>query len=384
MYRPKFRRDYKKWREVIEAIRLFGINEVHGMLATDEGQAAFPMLLTKEVQKEGMPAWQTYSRRHIEQPELDGLKLAKVHIAPWGGVGKTYVLDRDSAIAYREMIAEFQKDVKPLHLPKVKARSGGDVLEIMLPDHHFGKIAYGYAQESWTLAEAREAWEAAIASHLSRLAGRKVSRIVLPVGNDLLHTNSDMNTTKKGTPMEVSDIFSNLYAFVRDVVTASIVSLAELAPVTVVMVGGNHDEDGVYRLGEYLEGRFHGSESVQVDNRPYRRKHNRFGANLLTHMHGEKINFKDVHNSISNDQPQLFATCKYRYAKIGHLHKSKSATVVQPERDEYQGTEIEICPSLCPTDKWHFDNLYTGNQRRSKAYLYGLEAGKVEEFYFNL
>ncbi|MEL6667690.1 MAG: hypothetical protein AAFP08_01895, partial [Bacteroidota bacterium] len=92
-----------------------------------------------------------------------------------------------------------------------------------------------------------------------------------------------------------------------------------------------------------------------------------------------------LHGAFSVDVPKLNALAKYRYVHIGHLHKNKKIELFERTiKDEYLGTEVEICPALCPTDEWHFDRLFTGNQRRSKWFLYSKDMGKVNEGYYSV
>lgn len=384
--RPRLTGDEEKWQRLIDAVRKIGIDNV--VDAMDEAGGDWMLRLTKQtLDRNGNVISEVYSRQNSTSTPTGGMRLKRLSKAPNGGEWRIYEQSGDMALAYSELVQELSLQARPFPPTEIPdSLQQGYCLMPMLTDHHFGKIAFGYKGDSWSLDEAREVWQKALDYYLYKAQDLPIAQILLPIGNDLLHTNSDTNTTKRGTPMEVSESFGNLYKYVRDVVVAGILACAEIAPVQVIMVPGNHDEDAVLRLGDYLEGLFDRHPVVQVNNKQYRRKYFKFGATGIGFTHGEKVKPRDLHGAFSNDMPSIFSSVKYRYFFVGHLHKNASArlSIYDERRDEYMGTQVEICPSLCPTDKWHFDNNFTGNQRSSKAYLFCPDKGRVAEWYFNL
>jgi hypothetical protein len=384
-FRPRFQVDKKKWEEVVNLIRRVGIKDVHRAMI--EGGDSFVMqLVGQTLDRHGNIKYEQYRRQNTDLGEVDGMYLKGIsrNIAN-GQVWERWLLNKDEKEIYELLKQELKESITPLDIPapSLSKTNKPHALMIMLADHHFGKLAFGYKDQDWSLETARDVWQKAISYHISAHT-ENIEKIILPLGNDLLHTNNDTNSTKKGTPMEVSSNFHFLYQFVRDVVTSSIVSLAKYAPVEVVMVQGNHDHDAIFRLGDWLEGCFSNTDAVTVNNLPYNRKYCEYGSNLLGFAHGEKVNAKDIHNAIFADVPDKSARAKHRMFFLGHLHKNwkaKMATWSQ-QRDEHMGTTVEICPSLTVTDMWHSSNLYTGNIRRSKSYLFCPVDGLVGERYF--
>jgi hypothetical protein len=340
------------------------------------------LVLTKTVTNgEGKVITETHSRRSTQDETIpDHLQIDALTTSPSGGQWRKYKSKNDSGEILRE---ELIKEVQPLNITYTNEIKAGDcALEIMLTDHHFGKIPFSYKTEDWTLGTAKAEYLKAIEYHLSKCPDN-VGTLILPIGNDLLHINSNTGTTKRGTPMEYRENYHRLYSFVRDVIAGSVVSLSKRFNVEVVIVPGNHDEDACYRLGDYLEGLFNDSDRVKVRNSGHDRKYTLFGNSLILHTHGEKVKPEKLHDAFSIDVPELNSVAKFRYVHIGHLHKNMiQETWRRTIKDEYLGTEVEICPSLAPTDNWHFDNMYTGNQRRSKSFLYSKTGGKVAEWYY--
>lgn len=346
------------------------------------GNSSEAMVLTRQnLDKAGNVTGEVYSRRAINTAVPDNLKLKGISKSPSGGQWEIYRADDgDTGAILKE---ELLKAVQPLSLKYTDKITGELALEIMLTDHHFGKVPFSYKAEDWTLENAKREFEQAINHHLSLVPVKQVSTIIFPVGNDLLHINSNTGTTKRGTAMEYSDNYHRLYSFVRDVIAGAVLSLSKDFNVIVPIIPGNHDEDACYRLGDYLEGLFDGSDRVTINNSGHDRKYVAWGNTLIMFCHGEKIKIEKLHDSFGVDVPQMNALAKFRHGHIGHLHKEKKVETWRANvRDEYLGTDIEVCPSLSPTDNWHFDNMYVGNKRRSKSYLYHLEKGKIQEGYY--
>ena len=327
--------------------------------------------------KNGVTISKRYTRKSTHQKPTEGLVVDRITTNPHGGQWVKY--KNEGLDTHQILTEELRQAVTPLDIKNIPINTGTKALEIMVTDHHFGKVPFSYKNEDWTLETAKREYLNAIEFHLSRFAHEDVGTIILPTGNDLLHINSATGTTKKGTPMEYRENYHRLYAFVRECIAGAILKLSESYEVIVPIVTGNHDEDACYRLGDYLEGLFKDVSQVVILNSGHDRKYIPFGNSLIMYCHGEKVNMNKLHGAFSVDVPKLNAVAKYKYVHIGHLHKSKKNEVYQKTiKDELLGTEVEICPSLCPTDNWHFDNLYTGNQRRSKAFLYSQQGGCVE------
>lgn len=344
--------------------------------------SAEAMVLTKTVTgKDGGVLSETHSRRSMQDETIpEHLKIDALTTSPGGGQWRKYKSKIDTGAILRE---ELLAEVKPLNIEyDGEVLAGEYALEVMLTDHHFGKIPFGYKPEDWSLETAKKEYLGAVEYHLSK-APAGVDTLILPIGNDLLHINSNTGSTKKGTPMEYRENYHRMYQFVRDVVAGSVIGLSERFNIKVIVVPGNHDEDACYRLGDYLQGLFAGSSRVTVNNTGHDRKYFAWGDSLILYTHGEKVKPEKLHDAFSVDVPLLNSQARYRYAHIGHLHKNmKQETWRRTVKDEYLGTEVEICPSLSPTDNWHFDNMYTGNQRRSKSFLYATAGGKVAEWYY--
>ena len=113
----------------------------------ESGNSAEAMLLTKQkLDKNGNVISQTYSRRSLQDETIpDHLQIDALTTAPGGGQWRKYKSYFDSGPILRE---ELIKAVQPLKIDySEKAQTGDLALEIMICDHHFGKIPFSYKVE---------------------------------------------------------------------------------------------------------------------------------------------------------------------------------------------------------------------------------------------
>lgn len=280
----------------------------------------------------------------------------------------------------REFLADIPKQTrKSLRRPK-----NGRAVEIMVTDLHLGKVGFDPEDLSfnWSLQQAQEAALSAVEYFIEK-AG-PAEQYILPVGNDLINVDGPQNTTTRGTPQMTGEFWQTIFTFGANLCRTIIQRLQEEAPVFVHMVPGNHDRQTVFSLGEVLSAYFENWENVKINNRPLLRKYHYWERVLLQFVHGDEGNAQRLRSAMTTDRPKEFALATYRACHKGHLHKNSRKSVFNlTTKDEVAGVDVEICPTLCPTDRWHYQNLYIGNLRRAKAFVY--EPGRlVEELYYTL
>ena len=138
-------------------------------------------------------------------------------------------------------------------------------------------------------------------------------------------------------------------------------------------------------MGETLEARFSNNPNVEINNTPNQpRKYHRWGNCLVGWTHGDSGKVASLFNAMSVDNPIDFGETKFRAMHIGHLHKKKKTEFSLVRNDEEFGLDVEVCPALSPTDVWHNNNLFIGNLRRCKTFMWHKYEGLIDEHYFNL
>lgn len=253
-----------------------------------------------------------------------------------------------------------------------------NLLEICIFDPHFGKLAWREeTDEDYDLKIAEKRVKEAIKDLLSRINIASVSRILLPIGNDLINIDNRHNTTFAGTPQDTDCRYMKIIKVVKRILIEVIDDLSMIAPVDVVIVPGNHDTTSSFMMGEILESFYHKNELVKIDNVPKLRKYYQFGKNGIQFSHGNQEKHELLGLIFATEQPKLWADTKFRFSQLGHFHKNKKVSYVSV--DEHQGFQVQVLPSLSGTDFWHKSKGYD-TLKQAKAFLFNPGTGLIGEF----
>lgn len=256
--------------------------------------------------------------------------------------------------------------------PRLPKKGDTHLLEIAPVDFHFGKLAWheetGHGNYDIKIAE--RLFRESMATLVERTRTYRFNRVLLVCGNDMLHIDSRAGTTTGGTQMDFDSRYQNLYVEMRKLLVWCLVYLAqEVAPVTCLMVPGNHDTDSTFTLGDSLECWFRDDPSVTIDNRPAPRKYHQHGKVMLLFTHGDKGKRADYPLLMATEQPDMFGQTRFREIHTGHFHQTKV--------EEKHGIRVRILPSMTATDAWHSENMYVGNLRATEAFVWDSEMGLV-------
>ena len=302
-----------------------------------------------------------------EQIREDAVPEGFVLTSMWGSAEnpmKSYKkIGEDSSMLEEfkdDLFAELEDkgEVKPYTMPK---KQTGRLLEISIPDFHFGKIG------GLTIEEQGKLFIAAGLQMYESAKVNNITRVVLPVGNDLLNSEHTLTTTR-GTKQENNTPFHKMFV----VAWTSIVKLVDIiqteVPVDIIIVPGNHDENANIMLGEVLYAYYRNNGYVHVDNEDASTKYFVFGRNLFLYNHGDKIKHDALALRMAVEQPILFAKCPYRFVRLGHYHAK--------QHSENMGIEITVLPSLANADKWHKDHNYI-SKPKAESTVFDVVLGKV-------
>lgn len=298
---------------------------------------------------------------------------------------KAWLKRNRPVIAARAEIASLLEDAKAKVSPRVigfkrspAGRAPDFMLELAIPDLHLGKLAWnpetGYAPYDTKIAE--RLFEEALDVLLARTAGFSCAEIILPIGNDLLHSDSPAGTTTKGTKLDTDSRFQKTFSVARRMITRAIDRLRAIAPVTAIMVPGNHDQLSVWHLGDSLECFFHKTDGVTIKNEPKLRKYHAFGTTAIMFTHGNAGKATDWPLLFATEQPEMFGAASFREIHTGHLHQTRLT--------EKNGVRVRISPALCPPDAWHSEYGFVGNLRGAEAYVYHRTEGLVTVAHFTV
>lgn len=290
---------------------------------------------------------------------------------------KAFLRKRTNIVDARAEIEALKKkaSIKPYStVTHVKlATPTGNMLEINIPDTHFGKLAWGdeTGGPHYDVKIAKVVFSKALDNLLTRVSSYRFDEVVFVVGNDLLNSDDLESKTTKGTVVSTDGRYQKTFTTVRDVMIQSIERLRHVAPkVKVIMVSGNHDKLSVWHLGDSLDCWFRGCKDVEIDNSPKYRKYHQFGKVMLLLTHGDKGRRSDFPLLMATEQSKMFGATVFREAHTGHSHQTKV--------EEKHGVRVRVLPALCPPDDWMSENTYSvKNQRSAEAYVWNADEGLI-------
>ena len=81
---------------------------------------------------------------------------------------------------------------------------------------------------------------------------------------------------------------------------------------------------------------------------------------------------------MAQENPQAWATTKYREWLLGHYHKKKETRYTAG--DSFKGVRVSILQTLTGTDNWHAKKGYIGEPKASESRLYDANDGPIATF----
>lgn len=306
---------------------------------------------------------------HFNTKELrDGKFLWTVHFKKKGDV-----IDWDK---FKEELKIYSPKVKKLNFPP---QNKDLLLECSVFDTHLGKLSY-YKEtgQNYNIDIAYDLFSRCIDYAISWTKGFKIARIIFPIGQDFLHVDNRNNQTTAGTPQDSDSRATKIFTTGRQLLIESIEKLKKIAPVDVIALPGNHEENSLFHLADCIECRYWNDDNVTVDNSPTNRKYYQWGKNLIGVAHGDKNKVDDLFGLMPAESPKMWGETTYRYWRIGHYHHQKLWVC------EKTGIIAEYLPSISATDFWHSGKGFVKNIRGTVSSIYDKDNGLVHKFYYNL
>lgn len=283
-----------------------------------------------------------------------------------------------AANAIQEQIADARR-FSPKYPKVIKPKQKDGLLyEIDMPDLHFGRLTWEEETgENYDIQIARQTVHQVLNELLADVDAFPIEKILLPLGNDFFNVNNKEGTTTHGTRQQEDTRWQKTFKAGRILAVEMIDACSGVAPVDVLIVPGNHDEERMFYLGDALECWYHACKNVTIDNRANKRKYYSFGKTLLGLTHGSEEKKGILPGLMPLEQPELWAQSKYREWHTGDKHHTN---VMVQEVDEQLGVVVRILRSLVPADAWTFDSGFVGAVRAAESFMWHPEKGLIAQF----
>jgi hypothetical protein len=233
-------------------------------------------------------------------------------------------------------------------------------------DAHFGELD---TTRSYTIEQANKDYKDANAALVSRVLslGMRISRVLLPLGNDALHVDNLHGTTTRGTRQDTSADIRDAIDALFDACSVQVEQLVSVAPVDIVVIEGNHDRLLSYCLGKFLEARFSKHPDITVDARRGPRKYYQHGKNMIGMEHGDRLSPERLVSVMAVEAPKMWGTSTYREMLRGHFHRKQEVYYAATEE---HGVMIRTIPALSPTYEWLKVMGFVGANRAAEGLFY--------------
>lgn len=240
-------------------------------------------------------------------------------------------------------------------------------------DIHIGKLGSKYETgEEYNVKLAVKRVSDGIDILLNRAKVFNIDKIVLLIGNDILHTDNTRRQTTSGTPQDTDGQWYDNFLIAKDLYVNVIEKLMTVADVHVMHDPSNHDYMSGWFLAQTISSWFRLSKNVTFDVSIAHRKAFVYHENLIGSTHGDGAKQQDLPLLMAQEFKNEWAATKHRYIYVKHVHHKTSK--------DYIGITVESSRSVSGTDSWHHRNGYQHSPKAIEAYLHHPINGQVARF----
>ena len=200
-------------------------------------------------------------------------------------------------------------------------------------------------------------------------------KIIIGIGSDFFNVDNTHKTTTDGTPQDVDGNVAEMVAGGCKLMVEYIDMLRQVAPVSAVLMSGNHDRMLGVTLLLYLSAWYRNSVDVDVNvSSAAPRQYVEYGQNLLCFNHSDVVSkTSDLARLAAVERPQEWGRCEHKMVFTGHLHSVRM-------EDDRGFTRFQL-PSLSGTDRWHSLHGYVGSKKQLAAVMVDKSAGVFGTLY---
>tara|TARA_R100001443_G_scaffold113436_1_gene128078 strand:+ start:1828 stop:2913 length:1086 start_codon:yes stop_codon:yes gene_type:complete len=266
----------------------------------------------------------------------------------------------------KEYSPSFDKIIKP----KVK---DGHCLLISPADIHIGKLCKSFVSgEEYNKQIAVQRTLEAIDGILQKSNGFNIDKLVLCIGNDVMHIDTPSGgKTTRGTVQDVDGMFFEHFHIAKRLYINIIETLVSFYPdLHIVYNSSNHDYLTGFCLADTIATYFRNSKNITFDISLHHRKYYTYYDNLIGSTHGDGAKW-DLLPLLMADESRDWSDTKYRYMFTHHVHHKIS-------NKDLIGCSVESFRSPSPSDTWHSKMGFTSsNNQAIEGFIFSKHNGQV-------
>lgn len=255
--------------------------------------------------------------------------------------------------------------------PKIDYKTGSDyhLLVIDPADIHINKLAKAIETgEEYNHDIAFSRVKEAVMGLISRSSGYSINKVLIVIGNDILHVDNPRNTTTSGIGQDVSMMWHEAFKMAQKLLVECIELLVQVAPTHVIYNPSNHDITSGFYLAQVIEAWFTNNKDVTFDISPAHRKYFKYYNNLIGTTHGDGAKESDLALLMAHESKD-WTESKHRYFYTHHIHHKKSK--------DYMSVNVESMRSPSGADSWHHRSGYQHTPKGVDAFIHHPIHGRV-------
>ena len=276
----------------------------------------------------------------------------------------SYFEIRDDIIADMREYAPKYLNIK---YPKIK---DGHLLVVDPCDLHIGKLCSAFETgDDYNVEIATKRVHEGVHGIVTKAQGFPIEKVLLIIGNDILHVDTPKGTTTSGTVMDTDGMWYNNFLIAKKIYINIIEKLMQIAPVHIQYDPSNHDYSNGFFLADSISSWFSKSKNVTFNVSIAHRKYYTYGKNLIGTTHNDGAKETDLALLMAHEAPEDWFRCIHRYIYTHHIHHKKSK--------DYMSVCVEALRSASGTDSWHHRNGFAFAPKAIEGYIHHPEFGQV-------
>lgn len=290
-----------------------------------------------------------------------------------------FIRNESGFVTYADMKEELVAEMKthaPKY-PKIKRNKvkDGHLLIIDPADVHIGKLALiEETNDDYNIEIAKKRCVDGVNGIIEKAQGFPIEKIVLVIGNDILHIDSPHRKTTAGTPQDTDSMWWKAFREAKNLYVQILENLVTVADVEVIFCPSNHDFMGGFMLADSIESWFHNSKNISFQTDIIHRKYVEYGKNLIGFDHGDGSKEKDSHNILAEECREAWGRTKFGYLYKHHIHHKRKLKWIDGE--DHIGITVEYLRSQSSADPWHHRNGYV-SKKAVEGFIHHKDNGQV-------
>ena len=280
---------------------------------------------------------------------------------------------KDYEILKDSILKEISKKAPIISNFKHEPIKNGHCLVVSPADIHIGKLATAFETgKDYNSQIAVKRVKDGINELLNKSYGFGVDKIILIIGNDILHTDNPKRQTTSGTPQDTDGgMWYDNFLIAKQLYCDVILELLAVAPVEVIYNPSNHDYVNGFFLAQIIEAYFKNTDNISFKVDISHRKYTIYGNSLIGSTHGDGAKQTDLGMLMSIEAKEHWVHCDFRYFYTAHLHHKTAK--------DFINVTVETLRSPSTADSWHSKQGYV-NQPAIEGFLHSKDKGQVARF----